>query len=88
MTRLEAIKTVRSGQGVHVSFTPETHGVTQSLLIRVVHVKDCDFRRERQEEHERIGPIHAMFWSISVPFWLHLYPKQLLGFIRRNFPRK
>lgn len=88
MTRLEAIKKVRSGEGIQVSFSPLTHGVVNDLLVRVVYVKDCDFSRRRQNEHERIGPIHAMFWSINVPFWLHLMPSQVLGFIRRNFPRK
>lgn len=88
MTRLEAIKKIRKGERIEASFRPETHGVSTELFVMMYHMDICDFRRERQYQHATIGPIHCMFWSGGTPHWLHISPKQVLGFIRRNYPRK
>ncbi len=87
MTRLEAIQHVRQGGRLEVVFRPDTHGTSQSFVVMMYHTDICDFPRERQDAHERIGPIHCMFWAGNRPHWIHVSPKQLLGFIRRNYPR-
>lgn len=93
MTRLEAIRAIRSGKRLERIFTPETHGVTGQFLVMLYSPKDCDFpgegarRRIAMADHIRIGSTHCLFFAGGAPHWLHLYPKQLLGFIRRNYPR-
>jgi hypothetical protein len=87
MTRLEAIKKIRKGERLEVMFTPETHpGVSQGFIIMMYYVQFCDFPREKQQGHDS-GPIHCMFFSGMRPFWIHITPHQVLGFIRRNYPR-
>lgn len=88
MNRREAAHAIREGKRLEVTFTPETHGIVQAFIVMVYHTDVCDFPRERLHHHATIGPIHCLFWSGGHPHWLHITPKQLLGFIRRNFPRK
>lgn len=88
MTRLEAIRAVRKGTRIDTLFTPKEHGVTQQFIVMIYHLDICDFKRTRREGHERIGPIHCMFYSGGTPQWIHITSKQLLGFIKRNYPRK
>lgn len=94
MTRLEAIRSVRNGGRLERTFTPEEHKTTQQFFVLIYSPKDCDFpysgvrQRVAQADHLRIGPIHCLFFSGGHPHWLHLYPKQLLSFIKRNYPRK
>jgi hypothetical protein len=87
MTRLEVIRAIRKGTRIDTIFTPEQHGVSTQLMVMLYHLDICDFPRERQDGHERIGPIHCLFYSGGAPRWIHITPKQLLGFIRRNYPR-
>lgn len=87
MTRLEAIKSVRKGERLDVVFTPQQHGVSDQFLVAMFYMGICNFPRHRQPDHDRIGPIHCLFFS-GVGHWIHVTPKQLLGFIRRNFTRK
>lgn len=86
MTRLEAIKHVRRGERLDVMFTPDQHGVTSSFMVAVYYMDVCNFPRARRPDHDRIGPIHLLFFSGSA-IWIHITPKQLLGFIKRNFLR-
>jgi hypothetical protein len=88
MTRLEAIRRIRNGERLIKQFWPDWDGVERELEVWINHQDHCDFRRSRQDEHSRIGPLHLRFWSVSWPHWIHITPKQLLGFIRRNYPRK
>jgi hypothetical protein len=88
MTRLEAIRAIRNGTRVDTLFTPEEHGVSGKFMVMIYHLDICDFPRARQEAHDRIGPIHCLFYSGGSPHWIHITPKQLLGFIRRNYSRK
>ncbi len=88
MTRLEAIKAVRRGERIDAIFTPDSHGVSRNIIVAMYYVDVCDFPRRRRSDHETIGPIHCMFFAGGYPDWVHITPKQLLGFIRRNFPRK
>lgn len=87
MTRKEAIQKIRKGERLEVVFTPEQHGVSQGFVVMLYHTEICDFPRQRLHHHATIGPIHCMFWSGGNPRWIHISPKQLLGFIKRNFPR-
>ncbi len=87
MTRLEAIRYVRSGQRLIKIFWPDWDGVSSELEVWINYQKICDYSRRRQPEHDRIGPIHVRFWSGSTPHWIHITPKQLLGFIKRNYAR-
>lgn len=88
MTRFQAIQAIREGKRLEVVFNPETHGVSQGFVVMVYHTEICDFPRQRQPHHESIGPIHCLFWGGGRPSWVHITPKQLLGFIRRNYSRK
>lgn len=87
MTRLEAIRFLRAGNALIKQFTPENDGVSMELEVRIYAVDICDFSRHRQPEHESIGPIHLRFWEGRNPDWIHISHKQLLGFIKRNYPR-
>lgn len=86
MTRLEAIRKIRKGETIEVLFTPEEHGVSSSFMVSVHYLDICNFSRHKRRGHETIGPIHCLFFS-GAPFWIHITPKQLLGFIRRNYLR-
>lgn len=90
MTRLEAIRVVRSGKYLETTFDPETSGVVQHLQVWVQYeTGPCNgFSKRRVFEHDAYGPIHVRFWSVSWPDWIHINSKQLLSFIRRNYPRK
>jgi hypothetical protein len=89
MTRLEAIRSIRKGERLEEVFTPKEHGVSRQFVVMLYHIKNCDLpRASSREGHKSIGPIHCMFFSGGTPRWLHVTPKQLLGFIRRNYPRK
>lgn len=87
MTRLEAIRWVRGGQTLSKVFTSEADLVSQTLEVWVRHTVICDYVRHKQPAHENIGPLHVRFWSGAMPHWIHISPKQLLSFIKRNFPR-
>lgn len=89
MTRLEAIKLIRNGGELVKQFRPDWDGVEKDLEVRLVYQKSCSgFSLRRVHEHHTHGPIHVRLWSVAWPDWLHISPKQLLGFIRRNYPRK
>ena len=90
MTRLEAIRLVRSGQYLETYFYPETSGVVQTVQVWVQYEPGpCNgFSKRRVFEHDAYGPIHVRLWSVGHPDWVHISPKQLLSFIRRNYPRK
>jgi hypothetical protein len=87
MTRLEAIKLVRRGERLIKQFWPDWDGVERPLEVWINHRDTCDFSHSRQGEHTRIGSLHLRFWSTAYPHWIHITPKQLLSFIRRNYLR-
>lgn len=87
MTRLEAIKHIRAGRQLNKVFGPDMYGVVRTLEVMIQYTKYCDYPRRRMWQHEEIGPIHVRLDSIWPPHWIHITPKQLLGFIRRNFKR-
>lgn len=88
MTRLEAIRAIRKGQRLIVEFSADYHGIERDLEVWVSKEDSCNFSKTRKHEHQSIGPIHVRLWEVSHPHWLHITPKQLLGFIRRNYSRK
>jgi hypothetical protein len=90
MTRLEAIKVVRSGQYLETYFYPDTSGVVQTVQVWIGYEPGAcrGFSKRRLFEHTDYGPIHVRLWSVGYPDWVHINPKQLLSFIRRNYPRK
>lgn len=87
MTRLEAIKAIRSGQPLKKVYHPWWDGVFNELEVAIQYQQYCNFQRSRLDEHTRIGPIHVRFWSGEHPHWIHIYPWQLLGWIKRTYPR-
>lgn len=87
MTRLEAIRHLRNGGRLEKIFRPDWDGVERELEVRMIYRHWCDFPRDQQWKHKAHGPIHVRLWSASWPNWIHISPKQLLGFIRRNYPR-
>lgn len=88
MTRLEAIKAIRNGESLTVDFSAKLYGIERDIEIWIRKENSCNFQKRRKQEHKTIGPIHLRLWSVASPHWLHITPKQLLGFIRRNFTRK
>lgn len=88
MTRLEAIKSIRRGERLEKDFSAKLYGIERDIEVWISYSKNCSgFQARRRHEHHTIGPIHLRFWSVAYPHWLHITPKQLLGFIRRNYPR-
>jgi len=88
MTRLEAIRIINSGRTLKKIYFPDQDGVFNELEVAIQYQKYCNFQRSRQEEHARIGPIHLRFWSGAITHWIHIYPKQLLRWIKRTYHRK
>jgi len=89
MTRLEAIQKIRRGERLIVVISAETNGIERDIEVWINYEESCSgFQARRRHEHQSIGPLHLRFWAVSMPDWLHINPKQLLGFIRRNYPRK
>lgn len=87
MTRLEAIRSIRRGQKLIKMFYPEWDGVERELEVRISHRPWCDYPRREQWKHEAHGPVHVRLWGAGPPIWIHISAKQLLGFIKRNYPR-
>ena len=89
MTRLEAIRHIRNGGRLVRIFYPEWDGVNGELEVWLEYRAVCSgFSRQHEHQHVTIGPIHVRFWETAWPHWIHATPKQLLGFIKRNYPRK
>jgi hypothetical protein len=87
MNRLEAIKSLRAGNGLSITFTPAQHGVSSDFLTIIRLENQCDLNERFWKNHAAYGPLHMGFISGSVFTWIHITPKQLLGFIRRNYPK-
>lgn len=73
MTRLQAIQSLRRGEKLIKIFRPEWDGVECELEVWI----------QKQNNY-----IYLRFWSRAIPNWIRISPKQLLGFIRRNYFRK
>jgi hypothetical protein len=87
ITRLQAIREIRLGRELKKTYRPETDGVSGELEVIIQYTKYCDFQRAKQWAHQEVGPIHVRFWSGSNPHWIHITPKQLLGWIKRTYSR-
>lgn len=88
MTRLEAIRAIRRGGKLEVDYSAKLYGIERDMEVSISKETTCNFQKRRRHEHHTIGPLHLRFWAVSTPHWLHITSKQLLGFIRRNYPRK
>lgn len=88
MTRLEAIRAIRRGERLEKDFSAKLYGIERDIEVWISKEDSCNFQKRRKHEHKTIGPLHLRFWSVAYPHWLHITSKQLLGFIRRNYPRK
>jgi hypothetical protein len=86
MTRLEAIKLIRTGQTLTTTFYANKDGMFNDLEVWIRYQEFCDFNHYKQEPHKKM-PLHLRFWSGSTVNWLHISPKQLLAFIKRNYNR-
>jgi hypothetical protein len=88
MTRLEAIHCLRHDHGTLIRMFGKDDGLSGEgfeVWIRIEEI--CNFTRRRQPDHIKYGPIHLRLSAGWPPHWLHITPKQLLGFIRRNYQR-
>lgn len=88
MTRLEAIRAIRRGDRLEKDFSAKLYGIERDIEVWIRKEDTCNFSKRRRHEHKTIGPIHLRLWAVGNPHWLHITPKQLLGFIRRNYSRK
>lgn len=88
MTRLEAIRAIRSGGRLIKTFHPDWYGVELPLEVHLSHRDWCDFPHEHTWGHEVHGPVHVLFVSPGRGRYIHASVKQLRSFIKRNYPRK
>ncbi len=87
MNRLQAIKHIRAGQTLVKIFEEDRYGIDGELVIWLRYMDICDFGRTKKQAHDNVGPIHCRFWEGGKPHWIHISPKQVLSFIKRNFSR-
>jgi len=86
MKRIEVIKKIRAGLAIYYTFDSNYYGLDNNLTVSLYYHKDCNMARHKMIDHQNIGPIHMDFFSGSVRT-IHVSPKQVLNFIRRNYPK-
>ncbi len=87
MNRLQAIQYLRAGGTLVKIFEPYNNGIDCEVEVWLRHEEICDFKRSRQSDHIRIGPIHCRLFDGEHRNWLHVTPMQVLQFIKRNYDR-
>ena len=87
MNRLEVIKYIRSGQTLIKFFDKSSYGIDEDIEIWLRYHSICDFSRAKTQAHDKIGPIHCRLWAGGKPHWIHVSPRQVLSFIKRNYNR-
>ena len=60
MTRLRAIRALRSGQPLTHAYLPDDCGTSVQFQLTLSYREHCDFKRRYQEAHHGIGPAHAL----------------------------